>query len=155
MDHTVSAAQLPQEKAAHAQTIHGWLEAGAALHPDKPFVRSIDQGTLVTYGEALRLARRMARFLAARGFRANDRVALLSENSLEHLKKFCKLTDKDAKAMQEELEKMGKLKDRQIIAVMNMMPNDMDELRVLFANEIVSLTEAQKKEILSAVKKYA
>jgi len=77
------------------------------------------------------------------------------KNALEHLKKFCKLTDKDAKAMREELGKTGKLKDRQIIAVMNMMPKDMDELRVLFANEIVSLTDDQKKEILSVVKKYA
>jgi DNA-directed RNA polymerase subunit F len=77
------------------------------------------------------------------------------KNALEHLKKFSKLTDKDAKAMQEELEKMGKLRDRQVIAIMNMMPKDMDELRVLFANEIVSVTEDQKKEILSIVKKYA
>ncbi len=77
------------------------------------------------------------------------------KNALEHLKKFCKLTDKDAKAMQSELEGLGKLKDRQVIAVMNMMPKDMDELRVLFANEIVSLTDEQKKEILSVVKKYA
>ncbi|MBM3304311.1 MAG: hypothetical protein FJY76_04370 [Candidatus Aenigmarchaeota archaeon] len=77
------------------------------------------------------------------------------KNALEHLKKFSKLTDKDAKAMFGELAKMEKLKDRQIIAVMNMMPKDMDELRVLFANEIVSLTEEQKKDILSVVKKYA
>ena len=77
------------------------------------------------------------------------------KNALEHLKKFCKLTDKDAKTMQAELEGLGKLKDRQIIAVMNLMPKDMDELRVLFANEIVSLTEDQKKEVLSVVKKYA
>jgi len=76
------------------------------------------------------------------------------KNAMEHLKKFCKLTDKDAKAMQTELESMDKLKDRQVIAVMNMMPKDMDELRVLFANEIVSLTEDQKKEVLSIVKKY-
>jgi DNA-directed RNA polymerase subunit F len=77
------------------------------------------------------------------------------KNALEHLKKFSKLTDKDARAMYEELEKMGKLRDRQIMAVINMMPKDMDELRVLFANEIVSVTEEQKKEILSVVKKYA
>jgi len=77
------------------------------------------------------------------------------KNALEHLKKFSKLTDKDAKAIHNELEKTGKLKDRQVMAVMNMMPKDMDELRVLFANEIVSLTEEQKKEILSIVKKYA
>ena len=80
MDQSVGAAHP-----IHAATIHGWLERGAALHPDKVFVRSLDQGRQITYGEALRLARRMARYLAARGFRANDRVALLSENSLEHL----------------------------------------------------------------------
>lgn len=76
------------------------------------------------------------------------------KNALEHLRKFSKFTEKDAKSMREELEKMGKLKDRQIMAVMNLMPKDMDELRALLANEIVSLSEEQKKEILSAVKKY-
>jgi DNA-directed RNA polymerase subunit F len=77
------------------------------------------------------------------------------KNALEHLKKFSKLTDKDAKEMWEGLEKAAKLKERQIIAVINMMPKDMDELRTLFANEIVSVTEDQKKQILSVVKKYA
>lgn len=77
------------------------------------------------------------------------------KNALEHLKKFSKLNDKDANAMREELEKAGNLKDRHIIAVMNMMPKDMDELRVLFANEVVSISEDQKKQILAAVKKYA
>jgi long-chain acyl-CoA synthetase len=80
MDQTVTAANT-----SRAKTIHAWLEAGAARHPGKVFVRSIDQDREITYGDALQLARRMARYLAARGFQPNDRVALLSENSLEHL----------------------------------------------------------------------
>ena len=77
------------------------------------------------------------------------------KNALEHMKKFSKITDKDAKAMQSELEGLGKLKERQVMAVMNMMPKDMDEMRVLFANEVISLTDEQKKQILDIVKKYA
>lgn len=80
MDQVVSAADASQ-----ARTIHAWLEAAGARHPDKIFVRSLDQESEITYGDALKLVRRMAHYLAARGFQPNDRVALLSENSLEHL----------------------------------------------------------------------
>src|SRR5690349_12466394 len=80
MDQSVTAAET-----SRAGSIHAWLERGAALHPDKVFVRALDQGSEITSGDALKVARRMARYLAARDFKPNDRVALLSENSLEHL----------------------------------------------------------------------
>ena len=65
--------------------VRAWLEAGAAVYPDKLLFRSIEQGRDASYAATRATARRMSRFLAARGFRANDRVALLSNNSLEHL----------------------------------------------------------------------
>ena len=35
-----------------------------------------------------------------------------------------------------------------------MLPHDMDDLKVLFANEVVSLSDEDKKKILSVVKKF-
>ncbi len=51
--------------------------------PTRVFIESIHQGTRITFAEACRVCDRLAHFLKARGLRANDRVAVLSENSLE------------------------------------------------------------------------
>ncbi len=78
MDATVAPAQ-------GSASIRAWLERGATRHPDKVFVRSLDQGASITYAEALQLVRRLGHFLKAKGVGANDRVALLANNCLEHL----------------------------------------------------------------------
>ena len=75
-------------------------------------------------------------------------------NAAEHLKKFAKLSSKKAEEMMEELEKIQKLKDRHKINIVNFLPEDLDQLRILFAHEVVSLTEEEKKSIISIVKKY-
>jgi|YelNatPaOPRAMG01_1025707.scaffolds.fasta_scaffold166318_2 DNA-directed RNA polymerase subunit F len=74
------------------------------------------------------------------------------KNALEHLRKFCKLTDKKYEKILEELKSIEKLKDRHIIAILNFLPETQNELRVLFANERLVLTEDEKKKILKIVK---
>lgn len=75
-------------------------------------------------------------------------------NALEYLKKFSKLSGKKAEELVEELGKVEKLKDRHKVAIANFLPEDVDDLRILFAHEIVNLSEDEKKAILSAVKKF-
>ncbi len=75
----VRAARAPEG------TFLGWLEDNHRRHPDKVFVHAIDQGKSITFGELYALARRIGGVLAARGIGANDRIALLSNNSIEHL----------------------------------------------------------------------
>lgn len=70
---------------APAGTFLKWLEDNDRRCPDKTFIHSIEQEKSITHGEMYRLANRIAHFLRGRGLRANDRVALLSNNSLEHL----------------------------------------------------------------------
>lgn len=77
------------------------------------------------------------------------------KNALEFLRKFSKLTDKKASEMAGELSKITRLKEKHAIMVMDMMPRKDDEIRVLFSQEIISLTEDDKKKILSIVKKYS
>jgi acyl-CoA synthetase (AMP-forming)/AMP-acid ligase II len=55
----------------------------AARTPEKPFLVSIDQGMSLAWSELHRFANGYARFLADRGIGANDRVAVLGENTLE------------------------------------------------------------------------
>lgn len=77
------------------------------------------------------------------------------KNALEFLRKFSKLTEKKAAELAEELSKVTRLKDKHVIMVMDMMPKNEDELRVLFSQEIISLTDDDKKKVLSIVKKYS
>ena len=77
------------------------------------------------------------------------------KNALDHLRKFSKLSEKKAKDMLEELSKIDRLNERQRINIVNMLPQDMDDIRVLFANEVTNLSEEKKKKILDIVKKYS
>ena len=60
----------------------------AARHPDKTYVHSIEQDKSLTYGDLHRLGNRMAGYLGDRGLAANDRVFMLSENSVEFMAVF-------------------------------------------------------------------
>ncbi len=65
--------------------LRNWLDRGASAHPNKFFLKSIDQEKTATYGEVHEFCRRLSRWLREQGFDANDRVALISNNALEHL----------------------------------------------------------------------
>ena len=58
---------------------------------------------------------------------------------------------KAAKTM-EELKTIEKLNERQIAAIVNFLPQDLDDIRVLFSNERVDLSDDEKKKILDAIK---
>ncbi len=62
-----------------------WLESNSVRRPDKVFVHSIDQNKAITYRQAWLAVGRIVGEMAARGLRPNDRVALLANNSIEHL----------------------------------------------------------------------
>ena len=76
------------------------------------------------------------------------------KNALEHLKKFSKLSGKATEDMVSKLKDIKRLKDRHIINIINILPKDLDELRILFANEVITLSEEEKKKIISIVKKF-
>ncbi|MCK4335988.1 MAG: RNA polymerase Rpb4 family protein [Candidatus Aenigmarchaeota archaeon] len=82
----------------------------------------------------------------------NKELVYEQKNALEHLRKFCKLPEKKYGKMLEELRKIEKLKDKHIASIINFIPETQDELRVLFANERVVLTDDDKKKILKIVK---
>jgi acyl-coenzyme A synthetase/AMP-(fatty) acid ligase len=62
-----------------------WIERAAARDPDKAFIVAADDGRTLSYGELRAATRRIASCLRDRGIGRNDRVALLSNNSIEHL----------------------------------------------------------------------
>ncbi len=77
------------------------------------------------------------------------------KNALEHLRKFSKLTQKAVADMGAELDKIERLKEKHKAAIIDMLPQDDDELKMLFANEIVTVSDDDKKKIISIVKKFS
>jgi long-chain acyl-CoA synthetase len=65
--------------------LRDWIARAAQCHPDKPWIVSADDGRTLTYRELDEAAGRIAAFLHGRGIGSNDRVALLANNSIEHL----------------------------------------------------------------------
>ena len=72
-------------EAAGPELLREWIERAARRDPDKTWVVSAEDGRSVTYGQLRDMIGRFAAFLHARGLGRNDRVALLANNSIEHL----------------------------------------------------------------------
>ena len=76
------------------------------------------------------------------------------EKARGFIKKFSKLKSKDAKEMRKKLEKLDlmKMKAEQIVKIIDMLPEDVEELNKIFGG--VSLDEDETKKILDTVKEY-
>ncbi len=79
----------------------------------------------------------------------------LQKKSLEILKKFKKISAEKAKKMFEELSKIEKLRTSHIVSIINLMPEDLDDLRVALHKDYNLLDENEKNKILEIVKKFA
>ena len=85
--------------------------------------------------------------------KAKDKeLAYEQKITLEHLKKFSKLSEKDTTQLQQALAEIAKLKEKHIVAIIDNLPQDLDDIRLLFSNERVDLSDDHKKKILAAVK---
>jgi long-chain acyl-CoA synthetase len=65
--------------------LRDWIDRAAQRDPQKPWLVPAAGSRVVTYGELRQGIGRIAAFLHGRGLGANDRVALLANNSVEHL----------------------------------------------------------------------
>jgi acyl-coenzyme A synthetase/AMP-(fatty) acid ligase len=62
-----------------------WIDCYADRDPEKAYIVSAEDGRAVSYGQLRQLTRKIAGILHQDSIRANDRVVLLAENSIEHL----------------------------------------------------------------------
>src|SRR3954447_17935827 len=67
------------------ELLRDWIARAAQRDPTKPWIVCADDGRTVTYRELHAATGRIAAFLSSRGIEANQRVALLANNSIEHL----------------------------------------------------------------------
>lgn len=62
-----------------------WLARGSELHPEKPYIVSVEDNRVLAYTDLKRATEQIAAYLASHDIGANDRVVLLANNSIEHL----------------------------------------------------------------------
>jgi DNA-directed RNA polymerase subunit F len=74
------------------------------------------------------------------------------KNALSLLKKFVKIDVESAKKMIEELKSVGKLREKQIIEIVNILPQDRDDLRTILQKEYTMFTNEELEKILEIVK---
>ncbi len=77
--------QSTMQTDAGSNLLQSWIARAASRAPDRTWVVAADDGRTVSYGELREIIGRFATFLRRRGLGANDRVALLANNSIEQL----------------------------------------------------------------------
>src|SRR6195256_5346586 len=70
---------------AGPKLLQEWIDRGTLRDPAKPWLIRAEDGRTVSYGELQDATARIAGVLKARNLDPNDRVALLANNSIEHL----------------------------------------------------------------------
>ncbi len=73
----------------------------------------------------------------------------------EHLKKFTKLKPAEARKFIEDINGIVRMSPETLATLANVLPQNQDELRLIFAREKFSLKEEEIAKILETVKKYS
>jgi DNA-directed RNA polymerase subunit F len=76
------------------------------------------------------------------------------KNAYDYLKKYDNLTLKKVQELIEKLREVKKLRERQIITIVNVMPKDKDDLRLLLEKDYSLFTEEEKNFILENLNKF-
>ena len=82
----------------------------------------------------------------------NERI----ESTLTYAKKFSKIKPEKVKDIKKELQGLDlmKLKERFIIKIIDILPEDSEDLKKIFVGEDVSLDQNEIDKILGIIKKY-
>ena len=82
-------------------------------------------------------------------FRANKTLEYLNENT--------KLNVKDSESLKQKLQDLNipRLKEHNIIKIIDVMPITLESLKMLFTNEAITLKEEEFTKILEVIKEYA
>ncbi|MEM3727346.1 MAG: hypothetical protein QXG49_03065, partial [Candidatus Bathyarchaeia archaeon] len=73
-------------------------------------------------------------------------------NSLDLIRKFVTIDSQTAEKIIQELGNIEKLRDRQKVAIVNFLPKDAEDLRVILHKEYGSFSKEEIEKILEIVK---
>lgn len=76
------------------------------------------------------------------------------KNTIDHLKKFVKLSEEQVAKISKELKGIAKLRDRHIAAIIDFLPEDKEELKIALHKDFSMLSEDEVNQILEMVKKF-
>ncbi len=74
--------------------------------------------------------------------------------ALSHLKKFTKLKKSDTEKLKQEISSVIHMSPERLIQIVNVLPTNADEVRMIFAGERFSIKEDEINKIIEIVKKY-
>ena len=79
-----------------------------------------------------------------------------SNKTKAYLNHFTKITIKEVKELTKKLKdlEIPRLKDRQIVKIIDTLPIDIDDLRMVFVGETTTVNEENLKKILDVMKEY-
>ena len=79
-----------------------------------------------------------------------------SKTALAYIKKFCKIKPEKANQLKKAIEELGiiKLKQKHISKIIDLLPEDSEDLRKIFVGEEVSLDQNEINSILETIKKH-
>lgn len=74
------------------------------------------------------------------------------KNALDVLKKFAKTDPEKINKLTEGLKAVERMRDKQIVAIVNFLPEDKDDLRAVLHKEYTSFTPEEIEKILEIIK---
>ncbi len=99
--------------------------------------------TPVTIAEALEILEKQGEL------EASQRMAR------DYAQKFSRVNAEKARKMKEELLKLGKLSERHVVMIIDLMPKKKTDIELLFARERVKLDDKDCEAILQILEKYS
>ncbi|MBS3157033.1 hypothetical protein J4442_02555 [Candidatus Woesearchaeota archaeon] len=83
-------------------------------------------------------------------------LSFRANKTKSYLKQFVKIKIKDAEELKKKIEGLDipRIKERQIVKIIDMLPESLDELKMLMVGETTTITDENMKKILDVVKDY-
>ncbi len=85
-----------------------------------------------------------------------EEMSFEEKQAIEHLKALTKLSAKEAEKLEEELRKleMRKLKDENIVKIVDILPTTMEELKLVLSDAKVPFNKEELEKIFEVVKRF-
>ena len=83
-------------------------------------------------------------------------LSFRANKTKSYLKQFVKIKLKDAEELRKKIEalEIPRIKERQIVKIIDMLPESLDELKMLMVGETTTISDENMKKILDVVKDY-
>lgn len=86
--------------------------------------------------------------------REDDDMGYSISRGIDHVEKFSKLTGEEARDLRDELESTDKVSPEIAVKIVDVLPQDADEVRAIYSKERFALDGDKIDEILSIVEKH-